>query len=92
MEEIENAFTEAVNALIDNGWYYPLRFVALALNGTLLAGYYEAQPGGGARVTITHEPGIDEVFVFPVNVLFINPAGDAVRVEIAGREKPLTYH
>jgi hypothetical protein len=92
MQEIQDAFTEAVTALIDNGWYYPIRFVALAVNGTLLSGYYEAKPGGGARVTITTEARIDDVFVLPVNVMFTNPAGDAVRVAIAGPGKPLTYH
>jgi len=92
VDELQNAFTEAVNALIDNGWYYPIRFVALAVNGVLLSGYYEAKLGGGARMVITHAPGSDDVFAFPTHVMFINPAGDAVRVKITGSEKPLTYH
>ncbi len=76
-------FAEILEGLLNREFELPYYFAAISINGSILAGRYEASPGGSglsAEIIAEHVPS--GMFVLPINFMFVDRTGNAARMFI----------
>ena len=92
MDPIQQMIVDALKKLGDEGWETPIFFVAVAANGSMVYGRYDATDEGGLEATMLAEHIEDEALLLPINLMMSNAEGEAVRLSIQKAEGPIVYH
>jgi hypothetical protein len=76
-----SSFARLLEALIAQGYQLPIHCAVLGANGSLIAVLFQQVAGEDALTSIcTGHHFLDEGFVLPVNMLFVDSRGQATRV------------
>jgi len=85
MEQLSHHIAAVVEQLLEGGFEFPIHLVAVAVNGSIIAGSF-AGPGKGFE-TSAHQT-IGEGFTLPINLMFVNSkTGEAARILINGPDQ-----
>ena len=98
MSEMQGPMTpeviaEILEKLQGEGFVLPYSFVAIGVNGALMAGVFaKAASGDDLDCTFSARHLPDERGVLmPVNMMFVDARGEAARVVLTGPEQPLAF-
>jgi len=70
-----------LDALLERGYQPPIHFAAMGVNGSLIAAlFHRAANENHFSTTCTAQYFVDESFALPINMLFVDSRGEAVRV------------
>jgi len=84
--DLAQQFRQLVTGLIASGFVLPIRFAAIAINGAVLAGALEvSETGVETKYVLDHCP--DTGMDLPINILFSDARGEAVRVCVQSRSQ-----
>jgi hypothetical protein len=77
------ALGEILKTLLENGFELPFHFAIVGRNGQMMAGHYQADEGGDGLVcSLELEGKKGSAFAVPINLMFVDSAGEAARVVI----------
>jgi hypothetical protein len=82
MNPITEMLVDALKRLQADGWDLPIYFTAIAANGSVLCGRYDANDEGGVEARMIAEHFEDNGFRMPINMMLSNVKGEAVRLSI----------
>ncbi|MGB8298980.1 MAG: hypothetical protein WCG85_26415 [Polyangia bacterium] len=76
-----SSFAKLLEALLAQGYQLPIHCAVLGANGSLIAVLFQKIVGDdGLSSVCTGHHFLDEGFVLPVNMLFVDSRGEATRV------------
>jgi hypothetical protein len=92
MEQIEECIANAIERCQSRGMRFPLLLVAIGVNGALFsARYTERTEGDGLDVEMMAEHSVEPGIQLPINIMIVDPTGEAARVLI-GSAGTMTFH
>ena len=77
MTNLEEAITQVIQQLIDQGFQYPIHWALLATDGTYAVGVFEK---AGKDVKIKAGSENVKVFTFPINIMVVDAGGEVASV------------
>jgi hypothetical protein len=83
LEGLTQSLGNAVGEMLAHGFQLPLRFALIAGNGCMMIGVYEPSADADrleGNVIGTFVPEGEEGFRPPMNIMFVDPRGEATRV------------
>lgn len=83
---------EVLEKLLAAGFQPPLHFAAIAKNGSVLAGRYDAVADGSLDATMLAQALVEDMFLVPVNMMFVDHRGEVARVVLSADREPLVFH
>jgi hypothetical protein len=92
MDPIQHMIVDALEKLGAAGWEAPIFFVAVAANGSMVYGRYDATDAGGLEATLLAEHIEDAALMLPINMMMSNTEGEAIRLSINKPDDPIVYH
>ena len=92
MDPIQKMIVDALKKLGEDRWETPIFFVAVAANGSMVYGRYDATDEGRLEATMLAEHIEDEGLMVPINMMMSNAEGEAVRLSIQKSDGPIVYH
>lgn len=78
---------EILRTLLDKGFQLPIYWVAVGINGSILAAQYEASGDKDLTCNFLIEHCPSGTVQFPINMMFVDSQGQAARVLIKGPDK-----
>ena len=94
MGQVTNIIANAVTHLIDNNFGLPIHVFSTSSNGSIFLCRYEKSPAHtGLEIEVLYENFRDDVFLIPINLMFIGASGKTARmvIERVGDDEPLQY-
>jgi hypothetical protein len=92
MDPITEMIVDALKKLQADGWDLPIYFAAIAANGSMICGRFDANDEGGVETTTIAEHFEDDGLRVPINMMLTNGEGEAVRLSIQNQGEPMVYH
>ena len=93
-DQLTNIMANALTRLINDNFGLPIHVFSISVNGSILVCRYEQSlVHSGLDVEICYEKYCDDIFLVPINLMFIGATGKAARIVIerAGEEGSLQY-
>ena len=94
IDQVTNIIANAVRHLIDNDFGLPIHVFSTSSNGSIFLCRYEKSPAHtGLEIEVLYENFRDDVFLIPINFMFIGASGKTARmvIERVGDDGPLQY-
>lgn len=82
-DALTEQFASFLSTLLAQGFETPIHWIALAVNGTVIAGRYDAEPDGSLKATLTAQHMVGRGFALPINFVYVDQRGEAARFVIA---------
>jgi hypothetical protein len=75
------ALARILDALLERGYQLPIHCAVMGVNGSLVAALFSKMAGEDrVLTTCTAQHFVDDGFTLPINMLFVDSRGEAMRV------------
>ena len=83
------SFAKILQLLLERGFELPIHCAVIGVNGSLFAALFRRAAGENRlSTTCTAQHFVDDGFVLPINMLFVDARGEATRVLVATDGQP----